>query len=110
MSPIENPQDQARARLPPATVEAIGEMMEALASPTRIAMLEALRGGEASVQQLADDLDVSHRNASHHAAILRRSGILSRRREGALAIYSISDWTAPWLIEQAAGAFADPDA
>jgi DNA-binding transcriptional ArsR family regulator len=97
------------ARFPEPVIAAIGDLMAALADPKRIALLESLRSGEANVQQLADDLDLSHRNASHHAAILHRAGLLSRRREGRQAVYAIEDWTALWLIEQAARALVDPD-
>jgi DNA-binding transcriptional ArsR family regulator len=96
--------------LPGAVIEAIGELMAALADPKRIALLEALRGGEASVQQLADELDITHRNASHHAAILHRAGLVARHRDGRSVLYSIEDWTALWLIDQAARALVDPDA
>lgn len=96
--------------LPRPVIEAIGELMAALADPKRIALLESLRRGEASVQRLADELDLSHRNASHHAAILHRTGLLSRRRQGRTVVYAIEDWTALWLIEQAARALSDPDA
>lgn len=91
-------------------MEAIGTLMATLADPNRIAILESLRQGEASVQQLADELELPHRNASHHAAILHRAGLLSRRREGRLIVYGIEDWTALWLIDQAARALSDPDA
>jgi DNA-binding transcriptional ArsR family regulator len=102
--------NESGARLPDTVIEAIGELMAALADPKRIALLESLRSGEANVQEIADDLDLSHRNASHHAAILHRAGLLSRRREGRQAFYAIEDWTALWIIEQAARALVDPDA
>jgi ArsR family transcriptional regulator len=102
--------NESGTRLPAAVIDAIGDLMAALADPKRIAMLEALRGGESSVQQLADDLDLTHRNASHHAAILHRAGLLNRRRDGRLVVYAIEDWTALWLIEQAARALVDPHA
>ncbi len=98
------------AQLPDAVIEAVGDLMAALADPKRIALLQSLRGGEANVQQLADELDLSHRNASHHVAILHRAGLLSRRREGRQAFYAIEDWTGLWLIEQGAQSFIDPDA
>jgi ArsR family transcriptional regulator len=102
--------NESGARLPEGVIEAIGELMAALADPKRIALLESLRSGEANVQQIADDLDLSHRNASHHAAILHRAGLLSRRQDGRQAVYAIEDWTALWIIEQAARALVDPDA
>jgi DNA-binding transcriptional ArsR family regulator len=101
--------NESGPRLPGAVIEAIGELMAALADPNRIAILESLRSGEASVQELADDLDIPHQNASHHVGILRRASLVKRRREGRLAIYAIEDWTALWLIEQAARALIDPE-
>jgi DNA-binding transcriptional ArsR family regulator len=102
--------NESGPRLPGGVIEAIADLMAALADPTRIALLESLRSGEASVQELADDLDLPHQNASHHVGILRRAGLVKRRREGRLAIYAIEDWTALWLIEQAARALIDPEA
>jgi ArsR family transcriptional regulator len=90
-------------------IESISELMTALADPTRIAMLDALHDGAANVQQLADELDLPHRNASHHALILHRAGILGRRREGREVVYLVEDWAAWWLIGQAAGIYAEDD-
>jgi DNA-binding transcriptional ArsR family regulator len=90
-------------------IESISDLMAALADPTRIAMLDALRSGGANVQQLADELDLPHRNASHHALVLHRAGILGRRREGREVVYSVEDWAAWWLIGQAAGIYAEDD-
>jgi DNA-binding transcriptional ArsR family regulator len=90
-------------------IESISGLMAALADPTRIAMLDTLRGGGANVQQLADELDLPHRNASHHALVLHRAGILRRRREGREVVYAVEDWAAWWLIGQAAGIYAEDD-
>jgi len=90
-------------------IESISGLMTAIADPTRIAMLDALRGGEANVQQLADELDLPHRNASHHALVLHRAGILGRRREGREIVYSVEDWSAWWLIGQATNIYAEDD-
>jgi DNA-binding transcriptional ArsR family regulator len=64
--------------------------------------LLALQDGEASVQQLADALCTEHRNASRNLNALYRDGLLARRREGTQALYSLADYTACRLIEQAA--------
>jgi ArsR family transcriptional regulator len=90
-------------------IESISGLMAALADPTRIALLDALRGGGANVQQLADELDLPHRNASHHALVLHRAGILGRRREGREIVYSVEDWAAWWLVGQAASVFDEGD-
>jgi DNA-binding transcriptional ArsR family regulator len=101
--------DPRTSTLAAPVVESISRLMAALADPTRIAMLEALRGGGASVGQLADGLDLPHRNASHHALVLHRAGILSRRQEGREVIYSVEDWSAWWLVDRAAGIFDEGD-
>jgi DNA-binding transcriptional ArsR family regulator len=90
-------------------IESISGLMAALADPTRIAMLDALRDGGANVQQLADELDLPHRNASHHALVLHRAGILGRRCEGREVVYAVEDWSAWWLIAQAAGIYAEDE-
>lgn len=101
---------QSGATIPRPVIEAIGELMETLADPTRIALLELLRGGELNGLRMADELGIPHKNVSHHLAILTRAGVLGRRREGRHILYAIEDWTALWLIEQAARALSNPDA
>lgn len=74
-----------------------------MAECNRIVLLEALRDGEAGVQELADRVGLPHQNASHHLSILWRAGVLSRRREGAVTRYAVEDWSAWWVIEQIVG-------
>jgi len=55
----------------------------ALASPTRLHMLERLsEGGELSVKELAVSLRMSQPRVSWHLALLRRGGAVRTRREG----------------------------
>lgn len=91
------------------TIESISGLMAALADPTRIAMLDALRDGGANVQEIADELELPHRNVSHHALVLHRAGILGRRREGREVVYTVEDWTAWWLVGRAASVFETDD-
>src|SRR3989338_7906838 len=62
------------------------EVCKAMANPTRLKILDALRQGEQSVQALAKSLQVRKANLSQHLAILRQRGIVATRREG-LNIY-----------------------
>jgi ArsR family transcriptional regulator len=56
---------------------------EGLAHPTRIAILERLAAAvEMRVSELADMCKVSQPRMSWHLRILRRSGLISTRREG----------------------------
>src|SRR5947209_12963471 len=55
----------------------------ALASPTRLRMLERLaEHGELSVKELAASLRMSQPRVSWHLALLRRGGAVRTRKEG----------------------------
>ncbi len=87
----------------PLSEEVIGltaQRLRAIAEPSRIALLEVLNDGEASVQELADHIGLPHQKASHHLALLWREGILRRRSEGRMAVYAVEDWGAWWVIAQ----------
>ena len=93
---------QSRAALPENVVELTAQRLRVIAEPTRISLLEALNAGEAGVQELADQIDRPHKTASHHLNLLWRAGVLSRRQDGTMTIYALSDWSAWWVVEQIA--------
>ena len=57
----------------------------------RIKILDALRGGEATVGELTTALGTSQQNVSKHLGILAGAGIVERRKEGNLSLYRIAD-------------------
>src|ERR1700748_3307955 len=67
------------------------EIFQALANPTRIAIVEALREGELSAGKLIEKLGVEQANASQHLAILRAKQIVTNRKVGNQVFYSIRD-------------------
>jgi DNA-binding transcriptional ArsR family regulator len=67
------------------------EIFQGLANPTRIAMLELLRGGELSAGQLIQKLGIEQANASQHLAVLRAKQIVVSRKVGNQVYYSIRD-------------------
>ena len=72
------------------------EIFHALAHPTRIAIVEALRKGETSAGQLIEELKLEQANASQHFAVLRSKQIVTSRKESNQVFYSLRD---PVLIE-----------
>jgi DNA-binding transcriptional ArsR family regulator len=82
-------------------LERVTRRMHVLADPTRLRLLSALEEHEACVQELADQLGLVHRNVSHGLNLLYREGLLSRRREGTLVVYSLADYSACRLVAQA---------
>ena len=72
------------------------EIFHALANPTRIAIVEALRDGEMSAGKLIEKLGIEQANASQHLSILRAKQIVVNRKAGNQVFYSLRD---PALIE-----------
>jgi DNA-binding transcriptional ArsR family regulator len=82
--PVEHP-------LPEDLVELIAARFRALADPTRIRLLDRLRDGEASVQELTDGIGSTQQNISKHLGVLRLAGVVCRRKEGNHVYYAIAD-------------------
>jgi len=67
------------------------EIFQALAHPTRIAIVEALSHGELSAGELVEKLGVEQANASQHLSILRAKKIVVNRKAGNQVYYSLRD-------------------
>lgn len=67
------------------------EFFKALAHPIRIHILDALRDGEHSVNELRDILDIEAANVSQQLAILRNKNLVVTRKDGTNVFYSIKD-------------------
>lgn len=89
--------------LPDDLVELIAQRFRALSDPTRIKLLDRLREGEASVQELTDAIGSSQQNVSKHLGVLRQTGIVGRRRCGNYVFYSIVDEGVFTLCEDVCG-------
>jgi ArsR family transcriptional regulator len=72
------------------------EIFQALAHPTRIALVEALRDGERSAGQLIEMLVLDQANVSQHLAVLRAKRVLISEKRGNQVFYSLRD---PVLVE-----------
>jgi DNA-binding transcriptional ArsR family regulator len=60
--------------------DGLSSTFEALADPTRRAMLVRLAAGEASVTELAEPFSMSLPAVSRHLKVLERAGLISRSR------------------------------
>jgi DNA-binding transcriptional ArsR family regulator len=77
------------------------DLFKALAHPTRIMILDALRDGEAPVGVLGERLGVEQSSLSQHLSALRASGLVRTRREGTSIFYDVAD-PAIWELLDAA--------
>jgi DNA-binding transcriptional ArsR family regulator len=67
------------------------DFFQALAHPTRIAIVEQLRDGELSAGTLIERLGIEQANASQHLAVLRAKNIVINRKVGNQVFYSVRD-------------------
>lgn len=72
------------------------DTFQALAHPTRIAILELLSAGEISAGELIEKLGMEQANVSQHLAVLRSRQLVSNRKAGNQVFYSVRD---PLIIE-----------
>jgi DNA-binding transcriptional ArsR family regulator len=71
-------------------------IFQALAHPTRIAIVEALSKGELPAGKLIERLDLEQANASQHLSVLRSKMVVVNRKVGNQVFYSLRD---PVLIQ-----------
>jgi ArsR family transcriptional regulator len=62
---------------------------KALADPTRVRILAALRAGELCVCELCDALQVPQSTLSTHLQVIRDSGLVQTRKEGKWIYYAL---------------------
>jgi DNA-binding transcriptional ArsR family regulator len=69
-----------------ANLESSSLAIEALADPTRRAILERLRGGPMPVKDIASGLPVTRPAVSQHLGVLKRAGLVSEQRRGTFRV------------------------
>ena len=77
------------------------DFFKALAHPLRISILDALREGELTVNEISQKFAVEPANASQQLAVLRNKNIVTARKEGSNVYYSITDPTIFKLLDVA---------
>jgi DNA-binding transcriptional ArsR family regulator len=65
--------------------------LTALAEPTRVRIVELLRGGALTVGEVANELKIKQPQASKHLKVLSECRILQFRAEANRRIYSVND-------------------
>lgn len=71
------------------TRQEAARVFHALSDPTRLEILERLRGGERCVCELQDVLDAAQSRLSFHLRTLKDAGLVTDRREGRWVYYAL---------------------
>lgn len=65
-------------------------VFQALSDPTRLRIIEALRGGELAVTDLVDRFELHQSGISRHLRILLGAGFVSVRPDGPRRLYALA--------------------
>jgi DNA-binding transcriptional ArsR family regulator len=79
----------------------VADTMQALATPSRVRILGRLRGGAASVNELATAVGMEASAVSHQLRLLRHLGFVVGRREGRHVVYDLYDDHVAHLLDEA---------
>jgi ArsR family transcriptional regulator len=70
-------------------VKKCADLLQAIAEPNRIRIIECLWNGSKNVTELANLLDVKIVNVSHHLGVLRSAGLVRQEKQGRFVVYSL---------------------
>lgn len=99
----------ACARMEGLSAEALQQVaayFQALSEPTRLQILNLLRGGERNVGELAQLCGYTSANMSRHLAFLTQHGLVARASRGTSVYYRIADESVYALCDLVCGAIA----
>jgi DNA-binding transcriptional ArsR family regulator len=85
-------------------------VLEAIAEPTRLRILDAVRDGERSVGELVEQVGMHQPGVSRHLKVLRDAGLVEVRRDAQRRLYrlrpeplmELDAWLEPYRVEWAA--------
>ena len=82
-------------------LDLLAKWFRGLDDPVRLGILEALRDGEKSVEELCDTLGMKQPRISNHLACLRWCRFVATRRQGPRIFYRLADPNVPAILDLA---------
>ncbi len=67
------------------------EVLKALAQPTRLKILECLRGGEKCICEITPVINGEQSNISRHISLMQKSHLVTTRKEGVRVMVNVKD-------------------
>ncbi len=72
-------------------LELKAEVLKALAQPTRLKILECIRGGEKCICEIVPEINGEQSNISRHLFVMQRSHLITTRKEGVRVMVKVRD-------------------
>jgi len=92
--------DRLKETLSEDKLDKLSEFYKVFTNPTRIQILYQLLEKETCVGELAHVLNMSQSAISHQLQIIKRSRLVKMKKNGKLAIYSLSDQRVKTVLMQ----------
>jgi DNA-binding transcriptional ArsR family regulator len=67
------------------------EVLKALAQPTRLKILECLRGGEKCICEIVPEINGEQSNISRHISVMQRGHLITTRKDGVKVMVKVRD-------------------
>ncbi|MEU9076842.1 metalloregulator ArsR/SmtB family transcription factor [Kitasatospora sp. NPDC048538] len=90
-----------RMRLDASNAAKVATTLQALATPSRLLILAALREGPRAATELAGAVGLEQSACSHQLRLLRNLGLVVGERRGRSVVYSLHDDHVAALLDQA---------
>ncbi len=70
--------------------EVKARLIDVLANPKRLHLLDLLAERERTVSELADELEIAQAATSQHLAVMRKAGVVETRKDGNFVFYRLA--------------------
>jgi ArsR family transcriptional regulator len=67
------------------------EVLKALAQPTRLKILECIRGGEKCICEIVPEIGAQQSNVSRHISVMQKSHLVTTRKGGVKVMVKVRD-------------------
>ena len=91
----------------PKTTDLQAKLFRGFADPSRLAILETLRSGPLTVNEIVQATNLTQSNVSNHLSCLRDCGLVSAKSQGRYVSYTLSDERVDQLLHLADELLAD---
>ena len=75
------------------------EVLKALANITRVCLIEKLKDGPQSVNELSARIEESSSITSRHLGVLKKVGLIEDRKQGTTVVYSMATDRLPHILD-----------
>ncbi|HKZ82184.1 MAG TPA: metalloregulator ArsR/SmtB family transcription factor [Anaerolineae bacterium] len=89
------------------SIDLQAKLFRGFGDPSRLSILDALRGGPLTVSEIVEATGLSQSNASNHLGCLRDCGLVVAEQEGRYVTYHLSDDRVGELLALAESLLAD---